>query len=46
MGALGGLQERVVLKWETDTMEDKPDNVELVTFLPQQVKELSHCARP
>lgn len=34
--ALGGLKERVLMKWESDTMEGKPDNMMVRRFLPQQ----------
>lgn len=29
------LKQRVVMKWESDTMEDKPDNVLISKWLPQ-----------
>ena len=31
-----GLKEKVLWKWETEEMEDKPDNVMLSKWLPQQ----------
>ncbi|XP_049819200.1 UDP-glycosyltransferase UGT5-like [Aethina tumida] len=34
--ALGSLPYDVVWKWETDTMENKPDNILLQKWLPQQ----------
>jgi len=34
--AFGKLKEKVLMKWESDTMEDKPDNVMVKSFLPQQ----------
>jgi len=36
LAAFGGLKERVLWKWEAETMHGKPDNVMLKTFLPQQ----------
>ena len=31
-----GLRQKVLWKWETERMADKPDNVKLVKWLPQQ----------
>ncbi len=31
-----GLKQRVIWKWETEEMADKPDNVKLSKWLPQQ----------
>lgn len=30
------LKQKILWKWESDTMEGKPDNVKLVKWLPQQ----------
>ncbi len=32
----GGLKQRVIWKWETEDMADKPDNLKLSKWLPQQ----------
>jgi hypothetical protein len=34
--AFGKLKEKVLFKWESDTMTGKPDNVMVKSFLPQQ----------
>ena len=36
MNVLGGLKQRVLWKWESHEMKDKPDNVMLSQWLPQQ----------
>ena len=36
MNVLGGLKQRVLWKWESHEMKDKPDNVMLSKWLPQQ----------
>ena len=36
---LGSLQQRVLLKWELDELKDKPDNVMISKWFPQQVKD-------
>jgi len=36
MSALGQLKEKVLMKWESDEMEGKPDNMLVRKFLPQQ----------
>jgi len=36
MKALGKLKEKVLMKWESDSMEGKPDNMMVKSFLPQQ----------
>jgi hypothetical protein len=35
--AFSRLKQRVIWKWETESMEGKPDNVFLSKWLPQQV---------
>ena len=37
-----GLKQKVLWKWETEEMEDKPDNVLLSKWLPQQ-EVLAHA---
>ena len=41
MKALGKLKEKVLMKWESDSMEGKPDNMMVKSFLPQQVNQKS-----
>ena len=36
LSALGQLKEKVLMKWESDEMEGKPDNMLVKRFLPQQ----------
>ena len=36
LSALGQLKEKVLMKWESDEMEGKPDNMIVRKFLPQQ----------
>jgi hypothetical protein len=36
LGAFGKLKQKVLWKWETETMEDLPPNVKLSKWLPQQ----------
>ena len=35
--AFGSLKQKVLMKWESDDMEGKPDNMMVRKFLPQQV---------
>ena len=35
--AFGSLKKKVLMKWESDDMEGKPDNMMVRKFLPQQV---------
>jgi hypothetical protein len=35
--AFGKLKEKVLMKWESDHLEGKPDNMMVKSFLPQQV---------
>ena len=35
---LGSLKQKVLMKWESDTMEGMPANMIVRKFLPQQVK--------
>ena len=36
LGAFGKLKQKVLWKWETEVMDDKPSNVMLHKWLPQQ----------
>ena len=36
ISVFGKLKQRVIWKWETESMEDKPDNLLLSSWLPQQ----------
>ena len=36
LGVFGRLKQRVLWKWETEYMADKPENVMLSKWLPQQ----------
>ena len=36
INVFGKLKQRVIWKWETETMEDKPENLMLSKWLPQQ----------
>ncbi len=36
LSVFGKLKQRVLWKWETENMPDKPDNVKLVKWAPQQ----------
>ena len=36
IGAFSRLQQKVLWKWETEHMEDLPENVKLFKWLPQQ----------
>ena len=36
LGVFSKLKQRVLWKWETESMPDKPDNVMLSKWLPQQ----------
>jgi glucuronosyltransferase len=36
LGVFGKLKQKVLWKWETEEMADKPSNVKLVKWLPQQ----------
>eukprot|EP00092_Neocalanus_flemingeri_P013186 GFUD01014211.1.p1 GENE.GFUD01014211.1~~GFUD01014211.1.p1 ORF type:complete len:520 (-),score=100.48 GFUD01014211.1:177-1736(-) len=36
VNVFGKLKQRVIWKWETETMADKPDNLKLSKWLPQQ----------
>ena len=36
LSALGKLKEKVLMKWESDHLEGKPDNMIVRNFLPQQ----------
>ena len=36
LNVFGSLKQKVLWKWETDTMKDKPENVMLYKWLPQQ----------
>ena len=38
LSALGSLEQRVLMKWESEEMEGRPDNMALRSFLPQQVE--------
>ena len=38
LSALGSLEQRVLMKWESEEMEGRPDNLALRSFLPQQVE--------
>ena len=38
LAALGSLEQRVLMKWESEEMEGRPDNMALRSFLPQQVE--------
>ena len=35
--AFGSLKQKVLMKWESDDMDGKPDNMMVRKFLPQQV---------
>ncbi len=35
LSSLGKLEQTVILKWETDELEGKPENVHLRKWLPQ-----------
>ena len=35
ISVFGQLEQRIIWKWESETMEDKPDNVMLSKWLPQ-----------
>ena len=37
MDVLGSVKHRVLLKWENDTIQGKPDNVMIKKWFPQQV---------
>ena len=37
LSALGSLEQRVLMKWESEEMEGRPGNMALRSFLPQQV---------
>ncbi|KAG0713355.1 UDP-glucuronosyltransferase 2B14 [Chionoecetes opilio] len=41
----GSLQQRVLWKWNKDTMEDLPPNVRLGKWLPQQDILVLHCVK-
>ena len=36
-GAFSKMKQRVIWKWESETMDEKPDNVYLKKWCPQQV---------
>ena len=36
VNVFGSLKQKVIWKWETDDMEDRPENVKLMKWLPQQ----------
>ena len=36
LSVFGKLKQKVLWKWETEQMMDKPDNLKLVKWLPQQ----------
>ena len=36
LNVFGKLKQKVLWKWETESMEDKPENVMLHKWLPQQ----------
>ena len=36
LSVFGSLKQKVLWKWETDTMKNKPENVMLYKWLPQQ----------
>ena len=35
--AFGSIKQKVLMKWESDDLEEKPDNMMVRKFLPQQV---------
>ena len=37
LAAFGKLKEKVLMKWESDHLDGKPDNMMVKSFLPQQV---------
>ena len=46
LAALGSLEQRVLMKWESEEMEGRPDNLALRSFLPQQVESESYFTFP